>query len=192
MIHPHTGLHWIGEAVGHGIVATRLIPKGTLIWVQDPIDQVLSPAQVEALGPAYAPLLDQFAHRDAEGNAVVCWDNTRFMNHACDYNCLGPDLLFDVALRDIPEGREITTDYASLYLLPRESFDCHCGAPNCRGRISADDVYTQRERWRRLMAEGLARVGAVPQPLMPLLDQALLARACRDYGIPFSGGPITA
>jgi hypothetical protein len=40
-----------------------------------------------------------------------------------------------VALRDISSGEELTLDYADLLNEESETFDCQCGAKNCRGTI---------------------------------------------------------
>lgn len=38
MLHPHTEIRYISEAMGLGVFATRPIPKGTLLWVLCPLD----------------------------------------------------------------------------------------------------------------------------------------------------------
>ena len=43
MIHPDTELRFINREIGFGVVATRLIRRGTIIWVRDELDQVLPP-----------------------------------------------------------------------------------------------------------------------------------------------------
>jgi len=35
MIHPHTELRFISEQVGHGVLATQIIPRGTMVYVKD-------------------------------------------------------------------------------------------------------------------------------------------------------------
>ncbi len=67
----------------------------------------------------------------------------RFINHSCDPNCeavVEEQRVYIDAIRDIPEGEELTYDYgltlgkrpsASEY----ERFACHCGSPRCRGSM---------------------------------------------------------
>jgi len=50
MMHPHTKVQFISDEVGHGVVATAFIPKGTITWVQDPLDRVFSPAEQRQKG----------------------------------------------------------------------------------------------------------------------------------------------
>ncbi len=68
----------------------------------------------------------------------------RFMNHSCHPNCRVNDDLDVVTLRPVRAGEEFTISYDSAHSseeLPawdvRWSFDCRCGAINCRGRIAA-------------------------------------------------------
>ena len=35
MLHPDTEVHFIDPKIGSGIFASRPIPRGTIIWVQD-------------------------------------------------------------------------------------------------------------------------------------------------------------
>jgi len=62
-----------------------------------------------------------------------------YVNHSCDPNAglLGQIAL--VALRDIQPGEEACFDYAMSDATPYDEFDCQCGAPACRGRVSGAD-----------------------------------------------------
>ena len=58
-----------------------------------------------------------------------------YVNHPCD-----PNMLNDVAWRDIEAGEEITTDYASSEASPNYHLEpCMCGSSLCRGRITGND-----------------------------------------------------
>jgi len=78
MVHPDTELRFIGPDIGFGVVATRLIPQGTIIWVQDALDQVLTPEQVRSLGPIYANVLTKYTFVNVRGEFVraVIWRDT--------------------------------------------------------------------------------------------------------------------
>jgi hypothetical protein len=39
MIHPHTQLQEINETIGYGVIATQVIPKGTIVWILDDLTQ---------------------------------------------------------------------------------------------------------------------------------------------------------
>ena len=61
MLHPHTELRFINEQIGYGIVATHLIPCGTVTWVRDAFDQAFSLAQVERMAPLYRDIVAKYA-----------------------------------------------------------------------------------------------------------------------------------
>ena len=174
MMHPDTVLRTVDETIGVGVFATRPIPRGTLTWVRDPLDLVLSSAVLDAM----ESLPQRFVHRYAwqEGDAwILCWDHGRFVNHACDPNCLGLGVDFEVAIRDIAAGEQLTDDYRSLGPL-EEPFDCACGSPRCQRRLQPAEPWLHRQ-WRDAFRGGLERFGAVPQPLAPWLKHDDLVRA---------------
>jgi hypothetical protein len=49
MIHPDTELRFINEKIGHGVVATKFIPKGTITWVLDKLDRVFTSIRTATL-----------------------------------------------------------------------------------------------------------------------------------------------
>jgi hypothetical protein len=61
------------------------------------------------------------------------------VNHSCDPNCglLGQTVL--VAKYNLQAGEELTFDYGTCDASPYDEFDCACGAPRCRGRVTGDD-----------------------------------------------------
>ncbi len=61
------------------------------------------------------------------------------INHSCDPTCglLGEAVL--VARYDVAVGEELTFDYGTCDASPYDEFDCVCGAPRCRGRVTGDD-----------------------------------------------------
>lgn len=68
MMHPHTRVQFIGDEVGQGVVATAFIPKGTVTWVQDPLDRVFSPSEGAALPAASQGQLEYFAFKNGKEN----------------------------------------------------------------------------------------------------------------------------
>jgi hypothetical protein len=173
MIHPHTELRFINPELSFGVFATRRIPKGTLTWVRDDLDQVVLPDRIAALSPVYRALLEKYTFRDASGQYILCWDLGRFVNHSCAPSCLGPDADFEVAVRDIRPGEELTDDYGTLHLQAHESFDCRCGAADCRGCVGPGDALTRAAVWETLWRPALALLRQVPQPLGPVLEHRL-------------------
>jgi hypothetical protein len=176
MIHPDTRLVTIDGVVGSGVIATRRIPRGTITWVLDDLDLTLNGAQMNALPASYDDLIDRWTFHDGRGWRVLCWDLGRYMNHSCEPNCGGSEFWFEVALRDIEVGEQLTNDYATLYMRPSEVFDCRCGAPTCRGAAThsaPQAVATICDQLRHALDE----LGLVAQPLSGLLRPDWLARA---------------
>lgn len=185
MIHPDTVLQFISPEIGYGVFATRPIPQGTITWAHDPLDQILTPDQVRGMPEIYGEPLARYTYRTPEGDYILLWDLARFMNHSCSPNCMATHYGFEVAVRGIPQGGELTVDYATLYMTPEESFDCHCRAAECRWKISADDAEKLADEWAGQIQTGLLRIGEVDQPLLHLLRDGCLQRACGDHGVPY-------
>jgi hypothetical protein len=179
MIHPDTRLGHASDVIGLGVFATRSIPKGTIVWALDDLDQRLSPVRVSRLGSRYQELLDRYAFVNAEGDRVVCWDIARFVNHSCEANAISTGWHFDIAVRDIAEGEEICNDYGALNL--EESFTCHCRSHACRSQIHPDDFDRYTDAWDQQVRDAFPFVTRVPQPLWEFVSpRRLVVAAARD------------
>jgi hypothetical protein len=169
VIHPDTELRFVHREIGFGVVATRLIPKGTITWVQDELDQVFPPSRMEGLGAIYEATLHKYTFVNAKAEYILCWDLARFVNHSCNPSCLSAGYNFEVAVRDIHPGEELTDDYATLNL--EGSFACHCGSRQCRGTVREEDVFARAEQWDAIIGEAFPLIGTTPQPLWPLVAE---------------------
>ncbi len=168
MLHPHTELCQVDETVGLGVVATRRIPMGTITWTSDPLDQVLSTAELQVLPAALRAVVQRYSYRNSAGNYVISWDHARFVNHSCAPNVLSPGWDIEIAIRDIEPGEELTDDYGALN--GDDVLDCACGTTQCRGLIRGSDIYQLAPVWDALISVAMSRVGHVAQPLWPVLD----------------------
>lgn len=101
MFHPSTEVRFIRQEIGLGVVATRRLPRGTVVWVGDPFDLSVSEAELDALHPLYQAALYRFSYRDQRGRWCLSWDHGRYVNHSCDANTLCGAHDFSVAIRDI-------------------------------------------------------------------------------------------
>jgi uncharacterized protein len=61
-----------------------------------------------------------------------------FINHSCEPNVGFRGNVVLVAMRDVGQGEELTTDYA-LFDDGDEQMRCRCGAASCRGVITGRD-----------------------------------------------------
>lgn len=165
MIHPNSELRFISPEVGYGVFATQDIPRGTFLWVLDFFDRILTPAEVGALPSQLRTIVDKYSYQGADGNFVFCWDFGRYMNHSCEPTSRGVGDAFEVAIRDVKAGEELTCEYGTLNLLA--PMTCYCGAPSCRGTIRRDDAARYFERWDEQTQSAFALSHTVPQPLLP-------------------------
>jgi uncharacterized protein len=186
MMHPATELRFISEDVGCGVFAKGYIPRGTITWCLDDLDQHFTPEAVARMHPMSKAAVEKYRYVTSDGISVLCWDHARFINHSCDPNCLsgGFDFDFEFAIRDVNSGEQLTDEY-SVHNLTKP-MDCRCQARNCRGRIDPDDWSSQAERVDTLVAEAAPYILRVDQPLWPLMGDTaeLLAVLTREAGIP--------
>lgn len=179
MIHPHTELRFAGPEIGWGVFATRPIPRGTITWALDALDQRFTDEQIAKLPPYAKQQLATYSYVDARGTHILCWDHARFFNHSCTANCLSVGYEFELAVRDIAIGEELTDDYGTLN--PTEPFPCLCGARDCRGQVLPGDKFRLAEEWNRLGREAFFLIRTVAQPLWDVVgEKAEIEAALND------------
>jgi hypothetical protein len=162
-MHPHTELRFIDPEMGHGVFATQFMPRGTITWALDEFDQILSPERLLSLPALTREIIEEYAYVDAAGQYVLCWDLGRYINHACQPTSRGIGANFEIAVRDIHPGEQLTSDYAELNVTG--TFRCACGAPSCRGVVGADDVLRHWQEWDAEVGAALPVLKQVTQPL---------------------------
>jgi SET domain-containing protein len=116
MIHPDTELRFINDQIGYGVVATKFIPKGTITWALDKLDRIFTTDDIRKMEPVYKQIMDKYTYRNPQGNYVFCWDIARYVNHSSISNCVTTAYEFEIAVRDIQPGEELTDDYGYLNL----------------------------------------------------------------------------
>lgn len=62
-----------------------------------------------------------------------------YVNHSCNPNAGLSGQIGLVAMRDIQIGEEVCFDYAMSDTMPYDEFECLCGAPNCRHKVTGND-----------------------------------------------------
>lgn len=167
MIHPHTELRFISPEIGHGVVATQFIPKGTITWVLDKLDQRFSPKQFEKFEPIYQNILEYYTFRNGDGKLILCWDNGRFVNHSFNSNCLSTAYDFEIAIRDIHPGEQLTDDYGYLNISsPFRGID----EGTKRKVVYPNDLLKYHQKWDQQIAEAFPLITSVKQPLDELIS----------------------
>jgi uncharacterized protein len=177
MIHPDTELRFINDVIGYGVVATKFIPKGTITWALDKLDRIFTPSEVKKMDPIYQQVLEKYTYRNQEGNHILCWDNARFVNHSFKSNCLTTAYEFEVAIRDIFPGEQLTDDYGYLNIeepfevLPEEGVD--------RTVVYPDDLLRCYRDWDEKLLSAFPLLLKVPQPLFGILTPSLQEKASK-------------
>jgi hypothetical protein len=144
-----------------GVFATRAIAEGTVLihrWHDEYYRgmvgwESLSVDEIDQLPPAQGALFQRYGLDRDFGHIygplarayVTTLDN--FINHACEPNLGYDDAGNVVAHRALAVGEELRLDYGSFVVNYDEPFDCRCGHPTCRARVTRHD-------WRHLATRG--------------------------------------
>ena len=167
MIHPHTQISYISDEVGFGVIATQFIPAGTITWALDDLDQEFTPKQFEAMTPFYKNIIDIYCYRNKYGNFVLCWDNGRFVNHSFNANCLSTAYDFEIAIRDIQPGKQLTDDYGYLNITePFRGIDENTE----RKIVYPDDLKNYHQEWDEKLLKVFGKIPQVKQDLRILIN----------------------
>lgn len=168
MIHPHTRLAPVDDHIGLGVFATRRIPRGTLVYVADAFEIRLTPGAYEALDAVHRAVADRYSFVDRHGVRIISWDAAKYVNHHCEPNTISTGYGFEMALRDIEAGEQITDEYGLFNM--SGAIECACGSPRCRGVVRADDADALHGAWDARIRAALPDLPRVAQPLWDLLD----------------------
>ena len=163
MIHPDTYIKKTDK--GFGVFARRRFQRGEILWIIDEADAKIPLVQYRQLSEFERRKLNIYCYLDEQDRVIIPWDEGKYVNHSCDPNSAGL-LQFDnisVALRDIGSDEEIVEDYYGYYG-HFETFECRCGAPNCRKRIQEHDSY--QPALRLDLAEMAPLINTLPQALL--------------------------
>lgn len=175
MIHPDTELRFINDKIGHGVVATKRISKGTITWALDTLDRIFTQEQIRGMDPLYHDTFDKYTYRNPEGNYILCWDNARFVNHSSNSNCITTAYEFEIAIRDIEPGEELTDDYGYLNL--EEPFNVIPETGSTRTVIYPDDLLRYYPVWDEKLLGAFPEFSKVNQPLLAFLDKSTREKA---------------
>lgn len=168
MIHPDTEVRFINDTVQYGVVATKFIPKGTITWVQDELDAQYTPKQVAQMQPFVQEMVEKYSFRNNKGYHVLCWDQAKFVNHSFKSNCISTAYDFEIAVRDIYPGEQLTDDYG--YLNISEPFEAADEGVE-RKVVHPDDLLNYHEEWDELVIAAMKDFEKVNQPLLRLFNE---------------------
>jgi SET domain-containing protein len=123
---------------GRGLTAVAPIASGEIVAIKG--GHIVTTAELAELSDrlrnSEVQIADGFhlvALEDAEYEPVML-----FINHSCEPNVGFAGNIVLVAMRDIRDGEELTTDYA-LFDDYDGAMECSCGTASCRGSIGGHD-----------------------------------------------------
>ncbi|MBY8963033.1 SET domain-containing protein [Flavobacterium sp. D11R37] len=170
MIHPDTELRFINNIVGYGVVAKKFIPKGTITWVQDDLDSVYTDAALSKINPLMHSYIETYSFTNGRGEKVLCWDIAKYVNHSFNPSCMSTAYDFEIAIRDIHPGEQLTDDYG--YLNVSEPFEAE-DEGTARKVVYPDDLLKYHDIWDKAIQDNLHKIQEVAQPLQKFIPANL-------------------
>lgn len=168
MIHPSTELRHIDAQLGYGVFATERLPRGTITYVWDPLEVEILPDDPRLAEPVLREKIERYSYIDALGTRIVSWDHAKYVNHCCQCNTMSTAYGFEIAIRDIEAGEQITDEYG-MFNMP-EPMNLSCCRTPCRGQVKAGDLDQLWHAWDKKIMAALDVLELVEQPLWPLVD----------------------
>ena len=169
MIHPDTKLKIVNQKKGRGVFATAFIPKGTITYVKDPLEIEVAPDDPRLQNPAIKDKIETYSYIDQDGIRIISWDNAKYVNHCCQCNTMSTGYGFELAIRDIEAGEEITDEYGMFNF--DYTLQISCEEDDCRGSVSGNDLERYYSEWDQKVKSALQFFDKVTQPLEDLLEK---------------------
>lgn len=144
------------EKGGMGVFAQTAVEAGERLMVW-------GGAIVDAQELRQLPLVNQQHSVQVEEGlylaSVIPDDDADYINHSCEPNAGLQGQIVIVAMRAIEPGEEVCFDYAMSDSSAYDEFECQCGSPRCRGRVTGDDWLRPelQERYRGYFSPYLQR-----------------------------------
>jgi hypothetical protein len=137
-VSPKLEARLLPEKGGHGVFACQPVQQGErlLVWGGDivTLDQLaLLPLSLRI----YSVQVEEGLYLAARPYDEP--ETADYINHSCTPNAGFDGQIVLVAMRDIGPDEEICIDYAMCDGSPYDEFECHCGSPDCRGRVTGND-----------------------------------------------------
>lgn len=167
-MHPDSEIKYIDDTVGYGVFAKKLIPEGSITYVKDSLEIEVSPADFAKHPKVMQDTIEKYSYIDQNGNRIISWDFAKYVNHCCNCNSMSTGYGFEIALRDIQPGEQITDEYGLFNVT--HDIKLVCDQPHCRKNLREDDFDTYYQEWDTKVKKALEKFNDVSQPLKPLID----------------------
>lgn len=169
VIHPHTELKMVNPEIGYGVFATAPIPEGTITYVKDTLELEITPDDFMNHSEAMRATIEKYSYTDPRGVRIVSWDFAKYVNHCCACNTISTGYGFEIAIRDIAAGEQITDEYGIFNLT--EPMAVTCCEQGCRQAVRPDDLDRYYRTWDAQIQRSITRLFQVEQPLLGLVDR---------------------
>lgn len=177
MIHPDTELKFVSEEIGHGVFATKTIQKGTITWAMDELDREFAPSQITEMNEKLQDIIMTYTYRNNRGNHIFCWDHGKYLNHSFNPNIIATPYNFELAIRDIMPGEQLTNDYGYLNII--EPFCPYPEPGSTRNMVYPDDLLRYASDWDQKLHSAFNLILSNDQPLWKILPEATRTRIRR-------------
>ncbi len=118
-----------------GVFAAAPIAQDEIVSVWG--GEIMTRAQVAQMPEQYQRYATQVEEDFYLGG--ISQDDADYFNHSCEPNVGLQGQIVLVAMRAIAPGEELRFDYAMTDGSDYDEFECHCGAPTCRGFVRGSD-----------------------------------------------------
>jgi len=149
---------------GKGLFAKQFIPIGTITWFKCDKCREFTRQEIDSLSEKRRKFVFWHAYKTENGNYILPCDEASFTNHSCNANTLDSGKGFDIVVRDIEKGEEVTYDYRFFYDI---DMVCKCGEENCCKRVKSVHPIPEKLQsyWNSKIEPALRQIKKVPQPL---------------------------
>lgn len=174
MLNSSLRIQWISDEKGYGVFASKDIRKGTVTFALDPLDIVIEKSQVKKQSDIVKYYIDRFSYEGPDGSRIISWDFGKYMNHCCSANTLTTGYGFEIAIRDIQAGEEVTDDYRIF--TTDHQLNMSCDKPNCTQSLDFNYEEHLITRWDNQIREALMMFNYVDQELKPFIPIKALSQ----------------
>lgn len=169
-----------GTIHGAGLVGTRLILRGELVWELE--EPTFTWTQIKTCEEDRRRAFARYGFQCGVDRYSLPEGLSREANHSCDPNTwwAGSDAI--VARRDIRVGEAITDDYSTCDVDLVFAMTCRCEAPPCRKRITNQDYLDptwQAQSGTHLPPHVLAAIEVARRRKMVVQDNQVRQRPAR-------------
>lgn len=167
MIHPDTELKFINDSIGFGVFATKHIPAGTITYIKDSLEIEISPNDFLNHSYEMQQIIEKYSYIDERGFRIISWDIAKYVNHCCQCNTISTGYGFEIAIRDIAPGEQLTDEYGIFNM--KGGMSVTCGKEGCRKYVKPEDFDLYYKVWDEKIKQALPHIFQVSQPLLFLL-----------------------